>query len=120
MERDRPDRVRALVLEHGIEGDAVVAGLVDAAGGGGDVVLDRVGFGDGQVDDAAAHDGGADVAGAEAVKLGGGDLGLGGDGEEGDGGCCGCGLEDVLKVLRGGSVSSVCLARGNWHGSWAP
>ena len=91
VEGDRPDRMRALVLEHGVEGDAVVAGLVDAAGRGRDVVLDRVRFGDGQIDDAAAHDGGADVAWAQAVELGGGDLGVGGDGEEGEGDCRGCG-----------------------------
>ena len=86
VERDRTDRVGALMLEDGDQRDSVVVRLEDAAGGGRHVELRRVGLHDGKVNDPPAHDGGADVAGAQGVQLRGGDLGLegrGGGGEEG-------------------------------------
>src|SRR5207237_8101015 len=59
---DVADGDGGLVVELVVEGDAVVAGLEQAAGGGGDPVGRGVGLEDGDGGDAPAHGGGADAA----------------------------------------------------------
>ena len=57
---DVADGDGGLVVELVLEGDAVVDGLEQTAGGGGDPVGAGVGLEDGKADDAAAHAGRAD------------------------------------------------------------
>src|SRR6185312_17318110 len=88
---DRAHRHQAVVLELGGEGGAAVGGHPEAAVGGGDEEVGRVGLLGGEVGDASGHGGRADGAEVEALELlGDGDgrrgvldiLGRGGGGEE--------------------------------------
>src|SRR5262249_31491944 len=60
----------ALVVELVLEGGAVIAGLEEAAGGGGDPVGTRVGVEDADGGDAAAHGRRADAAPGELLQPG--------------------------------------------------
>src|SRR5262249_49534428 len=70
VEHDGADGVRALVVGDGRPGGGGVGRLPDAAGGGGDVIMPAVFGVDGEADDAARGDGGADRAQLQAAGRG--------------------------------------------------